>query len=112
MPSWYFNKKRPGDKIRDPIQGEFFSQESISEPGEALIREGIQNSLDAGVYANGQGVLVRIFVSGQEKSVPSSKTEEFFNESWKHFQARGNGLKDIPRPSDECSFLVFEEAKL
>ena len=45
--SWHFNTKRPSDKERNPIQGEFFAADAISKPGEPLVREGIQNSLDA-----------------------------------------------------------------
>jgi len=41
---WYFKEFSKGDTERDPIQGEFFSSESIEKPAHALIREGIQNS--------------------------------------------------------------------
>ncbi|MCX7000031.1 MAG: hypothetical protein NT106_07030 [Candidatus Sumerlaeota bacterium] len=44
---WYFKEFPKGDTVRDPIQGEFFSSESIEKPAHTLIREGIQNSLDA-----------------------------------------------------------------
>ena len=44
---WHFRQHAPGEKTRDPIQGEFFATEAIRNPAEALIREGIQNSLDA-----------------------------------------------------------------
>ncbi len=44
MAKWFFKKQRPGDTTREPIQGEFFSTEAISNTAEALVREGIQNS--------------------------------------------------------------------
>src|SRR6266481_1159879 len=44
---WHFRPYAPGEKTRDPIQGEFFATDAIRNPAEALIREGIQNSLDA-----------------------------------------------------------------
>ena len=40
MAQWYFNTYRPQDKRIDRLQGEFFSQEAISDPGRALVREG------------------------------------------------------------------------
>lgn len=52
---WHFNTRRPCDKAREPIQGEFFATDDISNPGEALVREGIQNSLDA--RHNGEKVI-------------------------------------------------------
>ncbi len=45
---WYFNKFRPNDTVNDPIQRAFFSQELVGgNPAESLVREAIQNSLDA-----------------------------------------------------------------
>jgi hypothetical protein len=36
MPKWFFKKLRPGDTTREPIQGEFFANEAISNSAEAL----------------------------------------------------------------------------
>jgi len=68
MPGWYFKPLRPGDTSREPIQSEFFSTEAISNSADALVREGIRNSLDA--RRNGQGVRVSIRISGPEQAVP------------------------------------------
>ena len=46
--NWYFRPLEVDETTREPIQGEFFSTEAIRNPTEALVREGIQNSLDAG----------------------------------------------------------------
>jgi len=44
---WHFNTMRPSDKKREAIQGEYFADQAIDEPGEALVREGgHRNSLD------------------------------------------------------------------
>jgi len=61
---WHFEEKSPSSKERNPIQGEFFATEAIDKPGEALVREGIQNSLDA--RHGDRKVMVRIRVSGTE----------------------------------------------
>ena len=36
---WGFKQWERGDKIRDPIQGEFFSTDAIRNPAEAFVRE-------------------------------------------------------------------------
>jgi hypothetical protein len=42
--SWQYRVKAPNEKVRDPIQGEFFSTEAIKNPADALVRESIQNA--------------------------------------------------------------------
>ncbi|MCR4346720.1 MAG: hypothetical protein NUV55_05915 [Sulfuricaulis sp.] len=107
MAEWYFDTYRPQDKRRDPIQGEFFSSETISDPGRALVREGIQNSLDAAI--GDEPVLVRIFVSGKENAKKSKDVSEFLTDGWEHFRAPDNGLREVPDGSELCEFLVFED---
>jgi hypothetical protein len=41
MHGWYFRPKVKGEVIREPIYGEFFATDAISDPGMALVREGI-----------------------------------------------------------------------
>jgi len=62
-PRWYFNQPKPGDKNREPVLGQFFATDAITNPAEALVREGIQNSLDAGSHSL---VRISIYASGQE----------------------------------------------
>lgn len=104
---WHFNTMRPGDNAREPIQGEFFATEAIDKPGEALVREGIQNSLDA--RRNGEKVIVRIRVSGTGGAVAREAVAPFLDGLDEHFKAPGNGLRDIPADNDDCPFLVFED---
>ena len=44
---WHFNPRRPCDRMRDSANDAFFTAESLENLSEALVREGIQNSLDA-----------------------------------------------------------------
>jgi len=105
---WHFYTKRPADKERNPIQGEYFAAEAIDKPGEALIREGIQNSLDA--RRNGEEkVMVRIRVSGEEDALPRDTVEPFLEGLEPHLRAPGNGLREIPDDNEPCPFLVFED---
>ncbi len=105
--SWRFNTWRACDKRRDPIQGEFFATDATSNPGEALIREGIQNSLDA--RRNGEKVIVRIRVSGTDAAVPRGKVAPFLQGIDQHLSAPQNGLREIPDNHEDCPVLVFED---
>ena len=105
--SWRFNLVRPSDKAREPIQGEFFAADAISNPGEALVREGIQNSLDA--RRNGETVMVRIRVSGESDAVSRDAVAPFLDGLAEHLKAPGNGLREIPGDRENCPVLVFED---
>jgi len=106
---WYFKPKVPGDTIREPIQGEFFATDAISDPGMALVREGIQNSLDAA--RRGEKVLVRIYVSGDASAADASQARSYFVGAWEHYNAAGSGLRpdEVPAGASSCPFLVFED---
>jgi hypothetical protein len=103
---WHFRRKRKGEKIRDPIQGEFFATDAIANPAQALIRESIQNSLDAAV---GDVVTVRIYLSTRAAAVPWTQSAHFFDGAWPHFEAPRNGLRDAPQEGDDCDYLVVED---
>lgn len=105
--SWRFNTMRPSDKSREPIQGEFFSTDAISNPGEALIREGIQNSLDA--RKNGEKVMVRIRISGPDAAIARDDVKPFLTGLEEHLRVPGNGLREIPGDQENCPILVFED---
>lgn len=106
-PQWYFNQPKPGDKNREPVLGEFFATDAIKNPAEALIRESIQNALDAG--RDDKTVSVRIFVSGDGGALAPHLVGAYMAGSWPHISASGNGLHDAPTQSDPCPFLVIED---
>lgn len=109
MLDWYFKQKMPGDTIREPVQGEFFATDAISDPGMALVREGIQNALDAG--AKTSVVLVRIFVSGDEKAIPAPKARKYLDSAWPHYSADSSGIQSDSQPNTvaPCHFIAFED---
>ncbi len=104
---WRFNKPRPGDKNREPVLGEFFATDAIKNPAEALIREAIQNALDAGLEH--KMVRVRIYVSGEEGALPPEAVEAYMDGIWPHIFAPGNGLHASPTQNDSCPYLVVED---
>jgi hypothetical protein len=106
--TWHFKKKRPDDKIRDPILGEFFATDAIRNAAEALVREGIQNSLDAKLSA-ADSVRIRIFLARDEHALTGTQVSGYFRGAWSHFHADRNGLREPPKETDSCPFLVFED---
>lgn len=104
---WYFSKKRRNDKVRNPIQGEFFATEAIEGPAQALVRESIQNSLDAS--AGSGAVRVRIALAVDECALPAKELRELLEGAWPHYAASDNGLRDAPGPNSPCPYLVVED---
>ena len=104
--SWHFRPLAIGEKTREPIQGEFFSTEAIRNPTEALVREGIQNSLDAGTETP---IKIRLFLSSGNNAVPASRVAPWLQGAWQHLHATGNGLREPPSETSSCPFLVFED---
>ena len=103
---WHFRPLVPGEPTRDPIVGEFFATEAINNAGEALIREGIQNSLDAAIE---EPLHVRLYLATGSSGLSSTQAAPWFEGAWKHVQAPGNGLREAPTQNERCSFLVFED---
>ncbi len=104
---WQFRIKPRNEKIRDPIQGAFFTTEAVAGPAQALVREAIQNSLDA---RNGDGpVRVRFWLSADEHALTAEDVSRLFEGTWEHYAAEGNGLHAAPEPQSSCSYLVVED---
>jgi hypothetical protein len=110
---WQYRIKAPNEKVRDPIQGEFFSTEAIKNPADALVREAIQNALDAALKdGNGEPkdvLRVRFFLASGNHALPSQQVAQWFDGAWEHFHAPGNGLREPPKKNESCSWLVFED---
>src|SRR5688500_3999778 len=104
---WHFRKRTPGEPTRDPIVGEFFATDAIKNAAQALIREGIQNSLDAALPE--RNVRIRLVLAKGEHALPASRSSRWFGDSWPHTSATGNGLREQPAESDACEFLTFED---
>ena len=68
---WHFKKRERSDEATNPIQGEFFDEagdpdECRRGPAASVVREAIQNSLDAH-QPEDEPVHVRIFLSEDDK---------------------------------------------
>ena len=109
LASWYFKPHTPGATIREPIAGAFFANDAVSAPGEALIREGIQNSLDA--TPRGEKTSVRISLVSENEALDWNEARLYFTDASVHYRASDNGLRqeDLPREYEGLTVLVFED---
>lgn len=108
-PTWRFREMSRGEINVDPIEGEFFTTEAIGSVTDALVRESIQNSLDAAI--DGRPVTVRFSFyqspnPGYDEKVVLNK---YLNGLSAHLQAKHAGLQDTPSPSEQMDYLLIED---
>jgi len=104
MERWKFVTKTKLDRDRNPILGEFFTTESIEERADSIVRESIQNSLDAALGVD-RNVHVR-FAFG----VVDFNGNKFGEGLWEHVGAADTDghLSDLSAQK-ESRFLVVED---
>ena len=107
---WHFHQIQPGDPVGEPMQGGFFHQDVISDSAiRGIVREGIQNALDAKSDAP---VTVRIaLMRGEHACSPSLASHIFPSKMWDHIMAQDNGLRPdmLPERESVCDYLLFED---
>lgn len=116
---WQFRKKVRAEMNQDPMQREFFE----SEPKNTrLVRESIQNSLDAGIAhvssgVEDQPVRVRFSLAGIHHPLPADRAERYFTRLAPHINAIPElddairalaARNDLTR--DGVPFIVVEDA--
>ncbi len=102
---WEFVRKHPNSPQIEPIHGEFFAGEALEAPASALVRETIQNSLDA--RAGTEPVRVRF-------TLPENPSPGAFKSPWlaglsPHLGADRNGLAVRPGEGEQLSTLLIED---
>ena len=83
QPRWRFARMTPAEINQDPVQGEFFSREA-DLPGR-LVREAIQNSLDA--RRGDDPVRVRFVFSGERDALPVAWARPYLDGLRRHVAA-------------------------
>jgi len=101
---WNFIKYPDGMTIRDAMVGEFFSVDAIDRPAHGLIREAIQNSMDARIELE-KPLKIRVFLGRVEE--PDS-VKNWFDGAWEHYNA-DHKLENKPNPNEPISYIVFED---
>jgi len=100
--SWHFNPMSRGDLNVDPIEQEFFATETLGGITEALVREAIQNSLDA---AAEQKIKVRFYLGQAEDAA----RERYLDALWPHVEAARGASAALPGSKDPLRFLAVED---
>lgn len=109
MPQWKFPPVRKEYPLTDPVQNEFFTTESIGGLTKALVREVIQNSLDA---RRDKGPVTICFnFDGIKRKASGDKANKYFADLKKHLYAENSGLRrdSIPLLSDDVPFVTIED---
>ncbi len=101
---WKFAPRNPMAKERDPTAAEFFNDESLAGFTDALVRECIQNSLDA---ADGGPVEVNFRIRSGNDALKPAELRPYTTELWPHIE-RTLPAK-IGLQGDACRFLVIED---
>jgi len=107
QPLWKFRPMSRGEINVDPIEGEFFSTEVLGSLPDAVIREAIQNSLDAGLP--GETVRIVITFPSPGQRLGAEDAARYLQGLREHLEAKDIGLADgvdYGRPMD---FLVIED---
>ena len=110
-PDWQFKPYSPGDTYRNSTADAFFDSDTVSDPGKALVREGIQNSLDANKIHPDKPTLVRVSLINQDTAPSWADVEKYFGTAWPHYTTERSGLHpgEIPDHQEKCTALVFED---
>lgn len=107
FPLWHFRAMDPGEVQVDPVHDEFFKAQDLAD---ALVRESIQNSLDARVSRSRSPVRVRFrFASGAHALHPDA-VRQYFDGLEPHLQAVAKTIHSVlPRPDEAMPYLLIED---
>ena len=107
LSTWQFRRMHAGEMNIDPIEAEFFSTEALSSLTDALVREAIQNSLDA--RQQDSVARVRMTFPRPDQMLRGERRDCYVKALWPHLLADRSGLAQTPSPDEPLSFLVFED---
>jgi hypothetical protein len=107
---WHFLRRDPRARRRDPVTPELFHDDDLRGVAQALVRESIQNSLDARVSTEAP-VIVGIFLSGAEAAVKPATALHYFGSLLPHLRSAYPGTASeldimVAKP---CEFLAIED---
>lgn len=107
--AWAFKEATPGDRARESQVEKFFSSDAVRDRANAVVREGIQNSLDAA--ADQAPVHIRITLGEWTAHESHERLPVYAQGLQEHLRADGVALKikRLPRDGDPFRFLVFED---
>lgn len=107
IPQWHFREMHRGEMNVDPIEGEFFNTEAIASMSDALVREAIQNSLDAAI-GKGPVTVQFTFLSGSETPAKAFKYMHLPGLET-HLRAKHSGLRSLPSKTERLDHILIED---
>jgi hypothetical protein len=102
MTRWVFNRHRPGDRARNSQVEKFFKSDEVADRTNAVVREGIQNSLDASIEDQ---VNIRIVLG----EAHGDAVNGFIPELFAHLNGIRDRVEDVPSETEHVRFLAFED---
>lgn len=113
-PEWKFRIMGKDEVNQDPVQSAFFTTQEVGDLSDVLVRESIQNSLDAKIDKDNPKsfVSVRFCFSGKSNSKNIYLNNHIsFKGIYPHILSVDNGVikKEIPTISEGTPYLVIED---
>ena len=105
---WHFRRMARGEMNQDPVQDDYFNTAALDSYSDALIRESIQNSLDAKTKNTNDPVRVRITFPSDSDLPAAEDAAPYFKNLMGHIEASAV-IEDPPTLDGKVSFLVFED---
>lgn len=104
--AWHFVEHQAGQPIVNPLGSEHFADADDDwRPGEVLVRECIQNSLDA---AHDEEISVS-FQIRDAQSMPTDTASFWFSSLWPHLRSRDCKLPSVNDTPPPGGFVVVED---
>ena len=105
---WYFREFKPGDNASDPDFARALFSRDESAAARSLVREAIQNSLDARRESAAQ-VHVRFAIRTGTQAAELSASDVFFDGLWAHTSSDNSGVEEPPDRRLPVPYLVVED---
>jgi hypothetical protein len=105
---WHFREFKPGDNASDPDFARALFARDESAIARSLVREAIQNSLDARA-SSAAPVHVRFALRTGARAQAQDAVQPFFKGAWRHLRASNSGLEEPPEAPERVPFLVVED---
>ncbi|HEX6159034.1 MAG TPA: hypothetical protein VF111_02640 [Thermoanaerobaculia bacterium] len=107
FPSWHFRSMDLGEMHVDPVHDEFFKAQDLAD---ALVREAIQNSLDARIPRSRTPVRVRFRFAAGAHALHADAVREYFDGLEPHLIATAKTTHSIlPRHDEAVPYLLIED---
>ena len=105
VPTWMFQTCPADATLRDSVSGEFFNSTRL----ESVVREAIQNSLDA--RSGEKAAEIRIYYSGSMAALDGLSYSARYRtgDVDSHYSNSESGLTNMPKADEKCEYLTIED---